>query len=123
MSETGWALGLMSGTSLDGIDAALVRTDGNSVFDLGAWLTVPYDDKLRTRIRESVYMRGDIAAIEREMTLAHVDAAKALLKKAGLKSRDVRVIGFHGQTIAHRPAGRHYLADGQRGPAGGKNRN
>jgi anhydro-N-acetylmuramic acid kinase len=104
MSDIGWALGLMSGTSLDGIDAALVRTDGNAIFDLGAWLTLPYDDKLRTRIRESVYMRGDIAKIEQDMTLAHVDAAKALLKKAGLKPRDVRVIGFHGQTIAHRPA-------------------
>jgi anhydro-N-acetylmuramic acid kinase len=103
MSEIGWALGLMSGTSLDGIDAALVRTDGNSISDMGASLTLPYDDKLRGRIRESVYMRGDLAMIEREMTLAHVDAVKALLKKAGLKARDVRVIGFHGQTIAHRP--------------------
>jgi anhydro-N-acetylmuramic acid kinase len=93
----------MSGTSLDGIDAALVRTDGNNIFELGAWLTVPYDDKMRTNLRESVYMRGDIARMEREMTLAHADAVKALLKKAGLKARDVRVIGFHGQTIAHRP--------------------
>lgn len=103
MSDIGWALGLMSGTSLDGIDAALVRTDGNTIFDLGPWLTLPYDEKLRTQIRESVYMRGDIAKIEQEMTFAHVDAVKALLKKAGLKAQDIRVIGFHGQTIAHRP--------------------
>lgn len=103
MSETVWALGLMSGTSLDGIDAALIRTDGNSISETGAWITVPYEDKLRNRIRESVYMRGDIAKIEQEMTLAHVDAVKALLKKANMKPRDVRVVGFHGQTIAHRP--------------------
>ena len=103
MSDAVWALGLMSGTSLDGIDAALVRTDGNGISDLGAWQTLPYEDKLRTSIREAVYMRGDIAKIEQEMTLMHADAVKALLKKAGLKPRDVRVIGFHGQTIAHRP--------------------
>jgi anhydro-N-acetylmuramic acid kinase len=103
MSDTGWALGLMSGTSLDGIDAALIRTDGNDIADLGAWITTPYDDAMRSRIREAVYMRGDIAKVEQEMTLAHVDAVKALLKKAGLKPRDVKVIGFHGQTIAHRP--------------------
>jgi len=101
--EIVWALGLMSGTSLDGIDAALIRTDGNTMSDIGAWLTLPFDDRLRTRIRESVYMRGDLAKIEQDMTLAHVDAVKALLKKAGLKARDVRVVGFHGQTIAHRP--------------------
>jgi len=98
-----WALGLMSGTSLDGIDAALIRTDGNDVLEIGACLTVPFSDMLRTRIRESVYMRGDLAKIGQDMTLAHVDAVKALLKQAGLKPRDVQVIGFHGQTIAHRP--------------------
>jgi anhydro-N-acetylmuramic acid kinase len=93
----------MSGTSLDGIDAALVRTDGNSIFALGESLTLPYPDALRTRIRESVYMRGDIAKIEQEMTLAHAEAVKAVLKQANLTAHDVRVIGFHGQTIAHRP--------------------
>ncbi|HEU5046215.1 MAG TPA: anhydro-N-acetylmuramic acid kinase [Rickettsiales bacterium] len=98
-----WALGLMSGTSLDGVDAALIRTDGNEIFEMGAWLTQPFDEKLQVRIRDAVYMRGDIAKIEQEITLAHADAVKALLKKAGLKPHDITVIGFHGQTIAHRP--------------------
>jgi anhydro-N-acetylmuramic acid kinase len=93
----------MSGTSLDGIDAALIRTDGNDILEIGAWETQPFDPTLRARIRESVYMRGDLAKIEQEITLAHVDAVKALLKKANLKPRDVSVIGFHGQTITHRP--------------------
>lgn len=99
-----WALGLMSGTSLDGVDSALIRTDGNEIHEIGAWLTLPFEDKLQARIREAVYMRGDIAKIERDITLAHVDAVKALLKMSGIKPQDVRVIGFHGQTIAHRPA-------------------
>lgn len=103
MAEAAWALGLMSGTSLDGIDAALIRTDGNDIFEVGQWLTAPFTTELRQHIRESVYMRGDLAKIEQEMTLAHVDAVKALLKQANLKPRDVRVIGFHGQTVMHRP--------------------
>ncbi len=103
MSDGVWALGLMSGTSLDGVDAALIRTNGNDVFEVGAWLTEPYDDAFRLKIREAVYMRGDIAKIEQEITLVHADAVRALLKKAGLAKRDVKVIGFHGQTIAHRP--------------------
>jgi len=103
MAESFWALGLMSGTSLDGVDAALIRTDGNDVFERGDSLTLPYNDAQRVRIRDSVYMRGDLAKIEQEVTLLHADAVKALLKKAGRKPKDVRVIGFHGQTIAHRP--------------------
>ncbi len=103
MQENYWALGLMSGTSLDGIDTALIRTDGNEIFEMGPWVTVPFEDNLRKDIRESVYMRGDIARIEQKITMAHVDAAKALLKQANMKPKDIKVIGFHGQTIAHRP--------------------
>jgi anhydro-N-acetylmuramic acid kinase len=99
-----WALGLMSGTSLDGIDAALIRTDGNDILEIGAWLTLPFDNGLRAQIRESVYMRGDLAKIEHDLTMAHVNAVKALLNQANLKARDVQVIGFHGQTVMHRPA-------------------
>ncbi len=98
-----WALGLMSGTSLDGIDTALIRTDGNEILEIGPGLTLPFEEKLQARIREAVYMRGDIAAIERDITLAHVEAVKTLLKAAGIKPREVMVVGFHGQTITHRP--------------------
>lgn len=98
-----WALGLMSGTSLDGIDSALIRTDGNEILEVGAWLTLSFEPKLQAKIREAVYMRGDIAKIEQEITLAHVDAVKELLKVARIKPHDVKVIGFHGQTVVHRP--------------------
>ncbi len=99
-----WALGLMSGTSLDGIDAALIRTDGNEILEMGAWLTLPFPDKLQARLREAVYMRGDIAKMEYDITLAHADVVKMLLKEANMKPHDVMVIGFHGQTVAHRPS-------------------
>lgn len=97
------ALGLMSGTSLDGIDAALIRTDGEYVQEFGPWLTQPFDDATRARLREAVHGRGDMLAIEQEITLKHADAVKALLAKANLTRKEVDVIGFHGQTVAHRP--------------------
>lgn len=98
-----WALGLMSGTSLDGIDAALIKTDGERIFSFGPWLSQPYADDYRQRLREAVYGRGDILLMEQDITLKHADAVKALLTQAGLTKRDVHVIGFHGQTVTHRP--------------------
>ncbi|MGE0755243.1 MAG: anhydro-N-acetylmuramic acid kinase [Alphaproteobacteria bacterium] len=99
-----WALGLMSGTSLDGIDAALLKTDGEHVFDFGPWLTLPFEDTFKDRLREAVYGRGDMLLIEKEITEKHADAVNMLLRKADMRASDVHVIGMHGQTVAHRPA-------------------
>ena len=96
-------IGLMSGTSLDGIDAALIRTDGRDLVETGAFLTAPYPDDLRTRLRACLGGRADeaeIAAVERDLTDAHADAVRALLAKAGTA---VDLIGFHGHTILHAP--------------------
>ncbi len=98
------ALGLMSGTSLDGIDGAIVDTDGEGVVMPGAWLSRPYEPALRTRIRGVLGGRGDVAGVARALTLAHADVVEALLAAAGLDSAQVGVIGFHGQTILHEPA-------------------
>lgn len=101
--ETRWALGLMSGTSLDGIDAALIRTDGEQVQEFGPWLTVPYDEQMKTILHAAVRGKGDLLLAEHVLTLKHAEAVKALLEKANLTYKDVSVIGFHGQTVAHRP--------------------
>lgn len=98
-----WSLGLMSGTSLDGIDVALIRTDGRSRVEQAPWLTFPYDDAFRTRLRGLMDGLGDALAIEHELTLRHAQAVKALLQSAGMRPEEIRVIGFHGQTITHRP--------------------
>ena len=103
------ALGLMSGTSLDGIDAAIVRTDGERIFDLGPALTVPYDAAFRERLRAVLgeAANGDaLAAVTRELTLRHAEAARAVMdantaSPAGLGP--VEIVGFHGHTILHRP--------------------
>jgi anhydro-N-acetylmuramic acid kinase len=95
------AIGLMSGTSLDGVDAALLRTDGVRVERSGLALTLPYSAAFRDRLRASLGQEGELGEIERELTLIHVQAVKELIAQAGGISVDL--IGFHGQTIFHRP--------------------
>ena len=97
------SLGLMSGTSLDGVDAALLRTDGQSVSEHGQALTLPYPEALRARLRSVLGGVGPVAEVEREVTLFHARAVAALLDQAGVAANEVEVIGFHGHTILHRP--------------------
>ena len=103
VSKGRWALGLMSGTSLDGIDAALIRTDGEKVLEFGAGITVPYSDNEKTFLREAVFGRGDMLIAEQNITKKHAEVVKTLLKQENLTNKDIEVIGFHGQTVSHRP--------------------
>jgi len=99
------AIGLMSGTSLDGIDAALVDSDGERVAWVGPALTIPYDADLRDDLRAVLggALVDQVAPVERRLTQAHADAVAALLAKANLAADDIDVIGFHGHTILHQP--------------------
>ena len=109
-------IGLMSGTSLDGIDAALVDTDGEAVAVPGAALTAAYDEETRAMLRaalddargvaEGAPMPYSIRDAERRLTEAHAEAVFRLIEAAGLHATEVSLIGFHGQTILHRPAQR-----------------
>jgi anhydro-N-acetylmuramic acid kinase len=101
--DTRLALGLMSGTSLDGIDAALVWTDGQVIDRTGAAITIPYEPALRQDLRGILGGTGPVAAVERALTEAHAGAVHRLLSEARLAPADVAVIGFHGHTILHRP--------------------
>jgi anhydro-N-acetylmuramic acid kinase len=110
MSDTGLltAIGLMSGTSMDGVDAALIRTDGRDVVEIGAASTVPYRSVLRQRLGKLVMSakktESEGNAVGREITLAHVEAVERLLAGAGIAPGAVDVIGFHGHTVLHNPA-------------------
>ena len=103
MSKILTSLGLMSGTSLDGIDAAIIKTDGEEIHRTEHFLTIPYEDSLREKLFSVIKTQKNIEEVEKLLTEAHADAVKALLEKAGLSKDDIDVIGFHGQTIDHQP--------------------
>src|SRR5262245_53545372 len=98
-----WAIGLMSGTSADGIDAALIRTDGTTVAEYGPSLAEPYDNAFRVRLKGAFGSQAPVPEIERELTERHAHAVKSLLAKSGRQPREVAVVGFHGQTLHHAP--------------------
>jgi anhydro-N-acetylmuramic acid kinase len=94
-------IGLMSGTSLDGIDVAFLATDGRDRVEPGPSLTVAYDDDFRARLRGVLGGKGDVAAVARALTEAHAEAVRSLIERHGLS--DIDLIGFHGHTILHEP--------------------
>lgn len=100
------ALGLMSGTSLDGVDAAVVVTDGVAVERMGPALTLPYGPGLAGRLRAVLGGVGEVGAVERDITLFHAQVVRTLLDENNMSSAEIDVIGFHGHTILHRPAER-----------------
>ena len=98
------ALGLMSGTSLDGIDVAAIATDGRRRVIPGPALTVPYPEAFREQLRSVLGGVGEVPAVEAELTRLH--AAAIAQFRAKYPDVPVELIGFHGHTILHRPAER-----------------
>ncbi|MBX9727175.1 MAG: anhydro-N-acetylmuramic acid kinase [Rickettsiales bacterium] len=97
-------IGLMSGTSADGVDAAMLFTDGQTIVEAGESLFVPYDDALRADILALTRGVGDVADVARRLTDVHIEAVEALIAKANVSRETIALIGFHGQTIRHAPA-------------------
>lgn len=110
-----WALGLMSGTSLDGVDVAWLCTDGQTIKDVGGGLTAPYPASLGERIRNILgqkTMRPEIKDVEKELTLFHAQVVKEALKNKG-NQHSFDLIGFHGHTIYHAPPETWQIGDGK----------
>ena len=101
------ALGLMSGTSLDGIDAAVLRTDGERILEFGPNTTVPYYAAFRARLRAILGATDDDGeerqSVVRDMTVKHASSVRFLLAENDMTASDIDLIGFHGHTTAHRP--------------------
>ncbi len=104
------ALGLMSGTSLDGIDASIIKSDGENNLDIIDNRYLNYPEEFKNRLSTfilKVNNRTDIEknistykSLERDLTLYHSKISKKILSENNLKAQ---LIGFHGQTIIHKP--------------------
>ena len=107
------ALGLMSGTSMDGIDVAVIDTDGERAERLGPARTYPYDPAFRARLRSVLGGHGDVAGVEAELTDLHAQAVHAFLAETG---EAPEIVGFHGHTVLHAPEDRKtwQIGDGAR---------
>jgi len=107
------AVGMMSGTSMDGIDIAMIYTDGESVERSGPTYSVPYTPEMREAIaaalvtasqcRDKKNPPDELTKLETVITEMHVGALNQLLEREGMIADDLDVIGMHGQTIIHRP--------------------
>ena len=108
------AIGLMSGTSMDGIDVAMLMTDGVDAIEAGPSSFVPYEAQFRQRLEAALATArgiarreerpGELAALEREITERHARAVAAFLEGREGRWAFPDIVGFHGQTVVHRPA-------------------
>src|SRR5947207_2944200 len=107
------AIGLMSGTSMDGIDVAMIETDGETVDRVGPSELHVYQENevaiLRRAMEAAPALRArterplEIAEAERLTTELHASAVQTFLTINAIDPASVDVVGFHGQTILHRP--------------------
>lgn len=101
------AIGLMSGTSMDGIDVALIETDGMSVRKFGAFGSYPYAESLRSALQDVIGRSPspgpDLQQLINDITDAHAEAVEDFVERTNLDLSTVGVVGFHGQTVFHDP--------------------
>jgi len=108
------AIGLMSGTSLDGVDVALIETDGERIAGFGPVGYRPYSDAEQALLRQALHegaaltdrtaRPGVLAEAETFVTAAHAEAVEAFLETERIDKAAVAIVGFHGQTVLHRPS-------------------
>ena len=96
-------IGLMSGTSLDGVDAAWLETDGERIGAFGPTLTLPYDERLRADLRRILDQAPNLDPDDRRLKSAVARLTEYHVRAVAALGRPADLIGFHGQTILHQP--------------------
>ena len=114
MSKLKRALGLMSGTSMDGIDVALLETDGDRALRHGPAASTPYPAEIKVKLRAGLKEALDLKdradrpaalrALEQELTGLNAEAVAHFLQANGIDRASIDLIGYHGQTVLHDPA-------------------
>lgn len=106
MATAVWYVGLMSGTSMDGMDAVLARFDGDGP-EVGGSFHAPMPEELHTLMQSMIGTQqtrlDDLLRVATRFADLSADAVKGLLTKSGVASDAVVAIGSHGQTLCHRP--------------------
>jgi anhydro-N-acetylmuramic acid kinase len=107
------SIGLMSGTSMDAVDVALIETDGENVLSFGPMGAFAYSDADRALLRSALAdaaaldngaaRPGVLALAERMVTERHAEAVESFLRDNAIARPNIDVLGFHGQTVLHRP--------------------
>ena len=105
------ALGLMSGTSMDGIDVALIDTDGDRELRPGPAASYAYPSEIKVKLRSALaeakglaareQRPGSLGEVERELTELNADAVDRFLRTNGVDKGNIDIIGYHGQTVLH----------------------
>lgn len=121
MKDVVRAIGVISGTSMDAIDVALIETDGERVEICGAARSYPYPEPLRSELVEFLKRperaeTDPLSDLETKVTDAHVAAVRQMMEACRLDRSTVGLVGMHGQTVYHRPERRftRQLLDGAR---------
>lgn len=113
------ALGVISGTSMDGIDVSIVTSDGRDAVRFGAGASYPYRDETRAALQALIAqaeraMTEPLVELEAEVTTDHLAAIRRFIAAHGIDPAGIDLVGLHGQTVYHRPQQRftRQLIDG-----------
>jgi len=107
MGKTYKAIGLMSGTSMDGIDLSFIESDGKKVINIIGDAYAKYDDDFKKNLQRIIYQKPspeEIKIVENELTILHANLVNDFLAKNNIAAQEIDLIGFHGHTILHNVA-------------------